>query len=325
MTRIRILTPTLKPVGGVIKIFDYVGHFQALGLDPIVYSPELVSADLPIFSIEHIRPLFDSVRFEQTRALRIGRNDLAFFSWPTDYDLVAARADRTLPNRAVIHIVQNTRHGNPLWLQGYATRLLARPLSRIMVAEQVMTACEPYLNPRLPATTITEGHNWKYFERSRQGGFERPIRVGYTTWKSDIGSRVDVELTNSTDDFVFDHISETVGWSELRDLYRWCDVFLACPGPEEGFYLPGLEAMAAGAVLVTPDVGGNMQYCELGVNCIGVEFESLESYVGALRRLAKTSAHELDEIRRASKLALQRHTLEREQQELGSFIARILA
>lgn len=320
----RILTPAFKPVGGVVKIFDYVTHCLALGMEPIVYCPEQATSDLPLFSIDHFSGIVDSVQIEQLSALRIEKGDFVLFSWPTHYGLISERIEANASNREVIHIVQNTRHANPQWLQGYATRLLTRPFTRIMVADPVREACEPFLNPSSLTTTIVEGHNWEYFSKDRGGGgFTHPIRVAYTTWKSDIGSRVERELAGSSD-FSFRHISETVGWKELRDLYHWCDVFLAAPGPQEGFYLPGLEAMAAGAILVTPDVGGNMQYCEFGGNCLEAQFDDLESYVSSLTRVSSMSVSEISRIREEARRSLDEHTLNGERQGFGSLLSGIM-
>jgi len=318
--RLRVLTPTFRPVGGVVKIFDYALHAQTLGLEPIIYCPEPANQNLHLFQIEHLSALFESLRFEDQRALRIEHGDLVLFSWPMEYDLVAARAAGNISPSQVIHLVQNTRHGNPLWLRGYASRLLTRPLSRIMVAEQVRQACEQFLNKRSLTTTIVEGHNWEYFALERSGELHHPIRVGYTTWKSDLGCRVESQLEGSSD-FQFRHIADTVGWSELRDLYRWCDVFLATPGPQEGFYLPGLEAMAAGSIVLTPDAGGNMEYCHFDENCIGVELEQEDSYVDALVRLGEMSVDDVASLRRSAYSTLERHTLTSERESFSRFLA----
>ncbi len=77
----------------------------------------------------------------------------------------------------------------------------------------------------------------------------------------------------------FRAIREPVGWDELRELYHWSDVFLATPLVEEGFYMPGLEAMAAGAVVISSDAGGNRAYCRFGENCVGVGLEDAGGYV----------------------------------------------
>jgi hypothetical protein len=49
------------------------------------------------------------------------------------------------------------------------------------------------------------------------------------------------------------------GRPEIADLMRACDVFV-CPSWEEGFGLPGLEALACGAALATTDTKGSRDY-----------------------------------------------------------------
>ncbi len=49
--RIYFLTPTFRPVGGVVKIFDYVNHARGFGLEPVICCPEPFKEDLPLFEI----------------------------------------------------------------------------------------------------------------------------------------------------------------------------------------------------------------------------------------------------------------------------------
>src|SRR5436305_12142926 len=172
------------------------------------------------------------------------------------------------PHERVIHIVQNTRHANPAFTGGYALRLLSRPMGRIMVAHEVMSACAPHLNPESATATIVEAHDWSFFYRHRGGGLPQPIRVGYTTWKSDLGMKVEqaAQERGLGDRFAFASIRGIASCPQVRALLHACDLFLCCPGPEEGFYLPGLEGLAAGTIVITPDVGGNRAYCRFGEN-----------------------------------------------------------
>ena len=50
--------------------------------------------------------------------------------------------------------------------------------------------------------------------------------------------------------------------------------------------MPGLEALEAGCLLLTPDVGGNMAYCHPEVNCELVPYEDAAGYVDGLGALA---------------------------------------
>jgi hypothetical protein len=248
--------------------------------------------------------------------------DLAFFSWPAHYEIAAARLPAGGSPERIIHLVQNTRHGNPEWLDGLAVRLLARPMARIMITLEVLEACRPYLNPAGPTRVIPEGHDWAFFSRERAGGLSRPIKVGYTTWKSAAGTEVEAALAGD-ERFEFRSIRQTAAWPELRDLYHWCDVFLGFPNRQEGFYLVGLEAMAAGALFVCPDVEGNRAYCRWGENCLGAEWEDVPSYLAALEAVAAMGDAAVQAMRTAAYGALPRHSLAEERRLFGEFLAEL--
>lgn len=314
------LTTTYRPVGGVIKIFDYALHARQLGLRVQICAREPYADDLPIFQIPGLDALRAGrdVTYQGDYGFRPTPDDIVFFSWPTHYERIAARLPPTVPPQRVIHVVQNVRHANPEWIDGYALRLLTRPMTRVVVNDRVLDAVEPHLNRSCPTHLIPLGHRVEYFARPRPAGLGRPLRVGYTTWKSDVGDRVAGALSGDPG-FSFRAIRRTVAWPQLRELYHWCDVFLGAPGPEEGHYLPGLEAMAAGAVVVVPDVGGNLVYCRFGQNCLQVPFDDAGSYVDALRRLA-ARPEEADRLRAAGYEEVTHHTLAHERQAFAGVL-----
>jgi len=318
------LTPTYKPVGGVVKIFDYVTHARSLGFAATVHCPEPRETTLPIFQIDRFGALDSDpkVSFAQGFGFGLGPDDFVFFSWPTHHEHVAPRMTPLHEPVQTILIVQNVRWANPAFAGGYAFRLLGRPMARIMVTQEVADAVSDLLNPATPSRVIIEGHDWPFFSKDRNGGFGRPVRVAYTTWKSPVGIEAESRLA-SDERFVFRSIRETVDWEALRELYHWADVFLACPSPEEGFYLPGLEAMAAGAVVVIPDVGGNRAYCSLGENCIEVEYDDAGSYENALIDLVTWEPDRVAAVRSAGYGALESHRLDREREEFGRFISEL--
>jgi hypothetical protein len=278
--------------------------------------------DEPLFTIPRFAELREDSRvsFHDTLSVGVGPEDWVLFSWPRHYEQIARGIARDSPHERVIHLVQNIRHANPAFADGYALRLLSRPMARIMVTREVMEACLPHLNRTSMSAAIIEGHDCGYFYRRREGGLEEPPRVGFTTWKSEIGARVQRE---AGDRYRFRSIDRTASWREVRELLHWCDVFLCCPGPEEGFYLPGLEALAAGALVITPDVGGNRAYCRFGENCVPVGFEHLESYIEALDWLDRAGEDEVASIRERGYATLEEHSLARERSEFGSFLVEL--
>jgi hypothetical protein len=323
--RMYFLTPTLRPVGGVVKIFDYVNHARSLGYEPVIACPESYKPGLPLFGIPRFSEISpqNGVRFTDLEQISVGPYDLALLSWPTHYQVIEPRLSCWSRHEQIIFIVQNVRWANPSFAGGYALRLLSRPMARIMTNGIVLEAVRPYLNASSMTEVIELGHDSAFFAKERGGSFSSPVRVGYTTWKSDVGDRVAELLTKSGPGFEFRAIREPVGWDKLRALYHWSDVFLATPLVEEGFYLPGLEAMAAGAVVVSSDAGGNRAYCRFGENCVQVGFEDAAGYVEALRALKSYDLDEINRLRRGGYETTGLHTLERERDRFGEFMERL--
>ncbi|GII97635.1 glycosyl transferase family 1 [Sediminihabitans luteus] len=283
---LHFMTPTYRPAGGVVKLMDYVNHALAGGYGAAVYCAAPRRADEPLFEIERFRGLRDSddVAFLPESQLQVGDDDLVVISLPVHYPLALAGLRPWMSPDRIVHIVQGVRHANPRWLGGGPLRTLSRPASRISINEIVAGVIAPYLDPRGLHRTINLGHEVGYFAHPGREVHDGPLRVAYTTWKSEIGDKVAHDLRDDAR-FELRAVREQTSWEGLRTIYRWADVFLSTPGPEEGFYLPGLEAMAAGAVVVTPDVGGNMAYCVPDVNCLLVGYEDVAGYVTALRRV----------------------------------------
>lgn len=321
MSTLHVLTPTYNPVGGVVKIMDYVGHARAADYEVVVHCPSSHDPTLPVWRIERFGPLLEdpAVRFISDLRVGLGPEDFAFVSLPTQYREVGPRLTRGMSPERIIHIVQNVRHTNPTWLDGYPLRLLTRPVARITTNAVVQEAIAPFLNPTSVCRIIPLGHPAGYFHKERSGGLHRRIRVGYTTWKSEVGDEVADTLSGS--DFRFRAIRQSVGWEELRELYHWCDVFLGCPNPEEGFYMPAFEAMEAGAVVIVPDAGGNRAFCRFGENCLRAELDDADSYVARLREVAGMSPSELDAMRAAAREALVPFDLAAERRRFVRYMA----
>lgn len=318
---LHVLTPTFKPVGGVVKIMDYASHAQSMGYRISLWCPSDYSPDLPLFNFERFRsldPTSGSVDIHAERVLTVGPDDLVFLSLPSNF----AVAHRSLPPgmspERIIHIIQNVRHVTPTWGRGQPLRLLTRPMARISTNDIVHGAIAPYLDSRALHRVIPLGHDLGYFYEEREGGLHRPVRVAYTTWKSDVGDRVAASMDPKG--FTFRAIREHVTWEDLRELYRWADVFLCAPNLEEGFYMPGLEAMESGALVITPDVGGNMAYCRPGENCVLVDFEDADDYVRALRDITTWPIEKIDAFRTGGRAACAPFDLDREREQFGDFL-----
>lgn len=92
-------------------------------------------------------------------------------------------------------------------------------------------------------------------------------------------------------------------------LLRDAAVAICLPYPLEGFYLPALEAMANGAVVVCPDVHGNRDFCIPGSTCIRPRRYVDRSIVAAARRVVDDPAL-AGELRRNGYVMAARHSVE---------------
>jgi glycosyltransferase involved in cell wall biosynthesis len=282
---LQLVTPTYRPVGGVVKLIDYARHAVAKGWRVTVICREAWSPELDLAqSLGLTDAGAEDLTFVQAGVVDPALSDYVLISLPTSHKMLRRTRPMRSPER-VIHIIQNVRHSNPGWLNGYALRLLTRPMARISTNAIVGDSIASLLDPRALHEVIDIGHDTPYFHLERSGKTSGPLRVAYTTWKSDVGDRVSSLMADT--DLEFRAIREQATWQDLRALYHWADVFLCSPGPQEGLYLPGLEAMAAGCLVLTPDVGGNMAYCKPGANCIMVDYEDADSYAAALRHVAR--------------------------------------
>jgi len=320
--RIYFITPSFRIVGGVVKIFDYVNHARTLGYEVVICCQRPWEKNLALFEHERFADITPrhGIRFMHPSKIGLGPEDLVFFSWPQDYQFIEAKLNKWLKHEQVIHIVQGVRHANPTFAHGYALRLLTRPMARIVTNDVLLDAVEPYLNKRSLTRVIPLGHHAKFFLKRREGGWGRRIKVAYTTWKSDLGDRVAQGLAGEAQRFQFRAIRDYVTWKELKTLYQWSDVFLATPRAEEGFYLPGLEAMAAGSLVISPDATGNRAYCDFGTNCLYAELEDEGSYVEVLKGLGGEDSRRIVEIRDAGYQTVERHSLTEEGVRFSVFL-----
>ena len=71
--------------------------------------------------------------------------------------------------------------------------------------------------------------------------------------------------------------------AELIGLMGRARVTVLVPNPKEGFYLPAVEAMAAGTAVVCPDCIGNRSYCLDGQNSLRPDYDE-DAIVAAAER-----------------------------------------
>ena len=98
-------------------------------------------------------------------------------------------------------------------------------------------------------------------------------------------------------------------------------VTVLVPNPKEGFYLPALEGMALGTVVVCPDCIGNRSYCIDRDNCFRPAYE-VDAIVSAARE-ALAHGDGLHDMLASAAATAQRHDLRHERSTFLEILDRV--
>ena len=162
------------------------------------------------------------------------------------------------PERPVLNLIQGVRHADPdLLLRDF----LARPAIRICVGQPVADAIAATGKVRGPVFVIDSGIDVAAGIPLAQRSHDVFIAAQK---QPALGERIADALRAAG----IEADCETAWLQRVEFLSRMRDarIAIALPLPREGFYLPGLEAMAAGCALVMPDAIGNRAYAVPGRN-----------------------------------------------------------
>ena len=237
------------------------------------------------------------------------RRDVLFLAG-LDWRFLAKSGLDGLPNPR-ISFVQHVRHAHDgTELQGY----LAERAIRICVSQEVADAISATGRTNGPVLTIPNGIDLTPFEPVEEGspaGFDaRPSAVTIVGYKRpDLARGLATWL--DAEGVAYRLIAELIDRGEFLELLAETRVAVCLPHVEEGFYLPALEAMALGCLVVTVDCVGNRGFCHHERSCLLAEPDSDSLGRAAMRALAMP-ASERGGIHRQARAIAARHSLEAE-------------
>jgi glycosyltransferase involved in cell wall biosynthesis len=286
--------------GGDLKVWDYFNHVRSSPRHEalIRFTEDSVwGEDNPWSSMrEHV------VRFGEAF-----RPDVLFLSG-VDWRMIE-RADRPESPIPIINLIQHVLHADPNDKLG-RYRFLPHKAIRICVSPEVTRALEQTGRVRGPIFTIPDAVDLERlagFARNGTGDLDLLVLAN----KQPERGRAILERLGG------DHRSHIVEvrspQDEVLDLISRAAVTVFVPNPKEGFYLPALEGMALGTIVVCPDCVGNRSFCIDRDNCFRPAYE-VDAIVsdarealaqrgelgGMIDRATRTAArHDLREERRA--------------------------
>lgn len=203
--------------------------------------------------------------------------------------------NRGLP---VLNLIQHVRHAEEWSIQ---SRYLGRKAIRICVSEEVAEAVSKAgsIGP-----TVVIPNSVDVPLPSNDDDAYRPVDLLIAGLKQPVlAGKLRQQLAGQgrTIEVLTDHLEREA----FLDAIRHARVTLFLPNEEEGFYLPALEGMALGTLVVCPDCVGNRSFCFPGQNAYRPAFTNDE-----LAR-ATEDALALDEADAARLIGAARETAQR--------------
>jgi glycosyltransferase involved in cell wall biosynthesis len=162
-----------------------------------------------------------------------------------------------------VNLIQHVWHACPNDPIG-RYRFLGHKAIRICVSHEVRRALERTGRVRGPMFTIEDAIDVdEVAGHARHGARDLDLLV-LANKQPEIGSAVHERLSGAGRTKLID---ERTPRSELLDWMGRATVTVFVPNPKEGFYLPAIEGMALGTIVVCADCIGNRSFCRDGVNC----------------------------------------------------------
>ena len=160
------------------------------------------------------------------------------------------------PAMPVVNVIQHVRHADP---DDPRHRFLDRPAIRVCVSPEVEAAILTTGKVRGPTVVIPNALDVRGFDAGTVATRSRPDVVIGAAKDPEIGRQVARQLRKRGRRIVL--LDAPTARSDFLALLAAARVAVLVPNPTEGWYLPALEAMALGSVVVTCDAIGNRSFC----------------------------------------------------------------
>lgn len=248
MRRLLFSRHFLNYTGGHGKVLDYLGHADA-------HPAWVAHVGVHPGSVREGNPFLAHPRSQIGRLA--AQADDALLLAGADWEWASPESDQ----RVVFNLIQGIRHGDP---DGPLHAHLSRKAIRICVSHAVSEAIRATRLVRGPVHVVPPGLSLPVGlavpRTGKRGVFihaHKQPELGRALADALRGSGWPVDLEPGLVDRA----------SFLARMAR-AEVAIPLPLAEEGFFLPGLEAMALGTLLIGVDAGGNRDYLLDGENAL---------------------------------------------------------
>ena len=268
--------------GGHLKHSHYFGHVAAAG----DFAPRITFADAsPSEAIaKERRELWPPGEAGYASHWLPDDADLLFVAG-VDWRYLAENGLDSLPNPR-INLIQGVRHGHP------GTELydfLEKKAVRICVSREVAESITATGRVNGPVLVIPNGIDIEPVTPPEDDVGDRRRSVLIVGYKQPQLAR-EIVMQLEAADVVHHALMQFRPRKEYLEMLPRYGVAVCLPLAEEGFYLPALEAMASGCVVVTTDCIGNRGYCAKDRNCLVADRKADALVAAAIRAVNLSEA-----------------------------------
>lgn len=280
--------------GGHLKVWHYFNHT----LHSKTYTPRISFSSRTLWNNTNpwirSKPSYDSYhRLDSANALF-----LAGLDW-RNYPKNKERA--SLP---VINLIQHVRHADP---NGELFSFLSRPAIRICVSEPVTQAILNTGQVAGPVLTIPNGIDVPNHLACKKS-VEKILILGLKN--PEAAARIDSIMSKNN---VPTHcVTSFMPRDQYLQLISDFSFAVFLPHHEEGFYLPALEAMSLGRIVICPDCVGNREYGDDKVNGFFPRY-TVEHIVDAIFAALRTPSEIRVSMEERAKISASKFSLQSEQ------------
>ena len=294
--------------GGHLKVWNYFNHVRvAKSYEPrIAFTPES--------KWDETNPWLGSKEFVTEWNPEAAD---ALFLAGADWKSLPARPANEFA-KPIINLIQHPRHADP---NNDVYRFLTNRAIRICVSRQTADAINATGKVNGPVFVIPNGISVHDIPPAIDTE-KRRVEVLIAGVKVPELARQLVQQLERDENIAVTPLLDELPRTDYLNRLTEARIAVMLPRPSEGFYLPALEAMACGAIVVCPDCGGNRDFCHDGVNCFRPNY-GVNEIVAAIYRALALSPDEAEKMKSCAAQMVREHSLDRERDSFLQVLERV--
>jgi len=285
--------------GGHLKMFDYFSHLSLSEYyeTKIYFTPDSVWNDC--------NPWRDCRR-QLLRDWNPQKADLLFLGGMDWYSL--PQTERKNWPKPIINLVQGFRHSlpnTPLY------DCLSNHAIRICVSQEVADAIVKTGKVNGPVFTIPNGIDTTLFPKQKPYHDRNVDILIVGIKKPELALQTEQQICNLKLNKKTHTLTDLMPRKDFLDLLSDSKVAVFLPFDKEGFYLPALEGMALGTIVICPDCLGNRSFCINGINSL-VPFYSVDGIMDSTITAFNMNRNEINNILDSASSTSNQHNIDTE-------------